>query len=177
MSEEKWDEIKPEDIKENSGDTKNEPWKKDPTMNEINPESITGYQFEDVPEKKPLPKVKITEEQKQMEMDMIEGFLGGSKENHKSDENSINIETQSVKNIKREYKNKCMCNTECKNTDCIFFAKDNFTSITDIIENEVDKRIDRMHKNGELDNRYQKEKKKRLGNNSYLSDILNDIDI
>ena len=65
----------------------------------------------------------------------------------------------------------CVCTDKCPNKTCIFYGRDNFLSINDIIETEIEDRIEYLIASGEIEDRRQDVRKQKLKKNRYLSDI------
>ena len=62
----------------------------------------------------------------------------------------------------------CKCTLSCPNTDCIFYGKDNYVSIEELIEDKLDSIINELIESGELDRR---QPVKKASTNKYLKDM------
>lgn len=69
----------------------------------------------------------------------------------------------------------CRCDEGCENTSCVFYGRSNFMSINDIIEDEIQARVEEMLDSGELEVRKLEHRKKKLKKNKYLSDISDSL--
>jgi hypothetical protein len=69
----------------------------------------------------------------------------------------------------------CVCTEQCPNTNCIFYGRDNYLSINDIMEEEINDRIDYLIASGQIEDRKRTNRKQKLVKNRYLSDISDSL--